>query len=90
MGSEGDDVQLGVRGRVTAGEFADRWVVVDVAGTTPVDPLVVVTSVDLDQPGHETESVRWVNPEDLESLLVAWSIEWTDIADDATGSRFGP
>jgi hypothetical protein len=85
-----DKVRLGVRGRVTAGRFAGLSVVVDVVGMTPVDPLVVVTSEDLDAPDHPTETVDWVNPEALDARLADWAIEWSDVADERTGRRFGP
>lgn len=73
-----DSIKFGVRGRVRAGEYEGLLVVVDVAGMTSVDPLVVVVSEDLDEPGHESETVTWVNPEDLDDRLRAWRIEWTD------------
>ncbi len=73
-----------------AGEHEGLLVIVDVAGMTPVDPLVVVVSEDLDEPGHASETVTWVNPEDLDDRLRAWSIEWTDDLDDSTAQRFAP
>ena len=63
---------------------------VDVVGMTPIDPLVVITSDDLDSPGHATETVEWVNPENVDERLAAWAIEWTDVPDNSTGRRFDP
>lgn len=85
-----DAVRLGMRGKVTAGEYKGLSVVVDVAGMTPVDPVVVVTSEDLDEAGHATERVLWVNPEDLDARLKPWAIRWTGVPDDRTARRFGP
>ena len=84
------DLRLGVRGRVTSGERAGRWVLIDSVGMTVVDRLVVVTSDDLDMPQHPSEQVEWVAPEDLDSRLADWGIEWTVISDDVTGERFAP
>ena len=63
---------------------------IDSVGLTVVDPLVVVTSDDLDSPGHPTEQVDWVAADELDARLADWSIEWTEISDDVTGDRFGP
>lgn len=55
---------------------------------TPVDPLVVVTSEDLDASEHPSEHVEWVWPEDLDNHVSQWAIEWTDAEDNQTGLRF--
>ena len=81
-------MELGLRGRVRAGEHAGRWVLIDSVGMTPVDPLVVVTSEDLDTPAHPSERVEWVWPDEMTEHIRAWDIEWTDVQDDETGARF--
>ncbi len=65
------------------GAHRQRWHAV-------VDPLVVVVSEDLDQAEHPSERVTWVWPDEVEEVLAAWSVEWTDVRDDLTGQRFGP
>ena len=57
---------------------------------TPVDPLAVVTSPDLDAPGLAAERAIWVNPEALSQRLASWAIDWTSQADNETGSPYGP
>lgn len=60
----------------------------DSVGLTPVDPLVAVTSEDLDTPGHPSEQVIWVWPDDVEQRLATWAVQWSDVRDDRTGARF--
>jgi hypothetical protein len=67
---------LGVRGRITKGEYKGFGVVVDVDGMTPVDPLLVLISPDLDKPGCEGERRIHVLPEELDHTLAGWRINW--------------
>ncbi len=61
---------------------------IDSVGPVAGDPLVVVTSEDLDVPDHASERVEWVWPNNLTQHLADWSVEWSDVPDDATGERF--
>ena len=56
------DLRLGLRGYIGRGTRKASWVVIDSVGMTPVDPLVVVVSPDLDCPGHPDEVHFWSIP----------------------------
>lgn len=81
-------LQLGVRGVIRAGAAPGTQVLVDSVDLTPVDPLVVIVSPNLDEQGHADEQVLRIWPADIDELLVAWDVEWTGIADDQAGDRF--
>lgn len=74
-------LRLGVRGEIRAGANPGTQLLVDSVGPTPVDPLVVIVSPDLDAPDHPDEQVLRVWPADIEELLAAWDVRWTDIND---------
>lgn len=88
MSGSKSSVRFGVRGRAQRGPHAGAQVLVDVAGLTPLDPLVVLVSPDLDVPSHVEEQVLWVNPEELDALVDRWDVHWTEIADDQANDRF--
>ncbi|MCG6566904.1 hypothetical protein C3E87_04560 [Tessaracoccus sp. ZS01] len=89
MPSEQDSrLRLGVRGAIRVGANPGTQVLVDSVGPTPVDPLVVVVSPDLDVQGHPDEEVLRIWPADIEELLVAWDVEWTGFVDDQVVDRF--
>jgi hypothetical protein len=76
------DLRLGIRGRIRRGSTPGPQILVDSVGMTPVDPLVVVLSPNLDVHRHPDEKVLWIWPEDIGARLAAWDVDWTDIADD--------
>lgn len=75
-------LRLGVRGEIRAGAIPGAQVLVDSLGPTLVDPLVVIVSPDLDLQGHPDEQFLRIWPADIEELLAAWDVLWTDISDD--------
>lgn len=83
-----DGLQIGIRGIIRRGANPGTWVLVDSVGPTPVDPLVVIVSPDLDTPGHPDEQVLRIWPEDIGELVRAWEVSWTGIADDQGSDRF--
>lgn len=75
-------LRLGVRGEIRVGALPGTQLLVDSVGPTPVDPLVVIVSPDLDVQGRADEEVLRIWPADIEELLAAWDVEWTSINDD--------
>jgi hypothetical protein len=81
-------LRLGVRGEIRVGANPGTQFLVDSVGPTPVDPLVVIVSPDLDVQGHPHEEVLRIWPADIEELLEAWDVEWTGVDDDQAIDRF--
>lgn len=81
-------LRLGVRGLIRVGANPGTQVLVDSVGPTPVDPLVVIVSPDLDVQGHPHEEVLRIWPADIDELLAAWHVDWTDFKDDQAADRF--
>ncbi len=71
-----------MRGEIRVGALPGTQLLVDSVGPTPVDPLVVIVSPDLDVQGRADEEVLRIWPADIEELLAAWDVEWTSINDD--------
>lgn len=83
-----DGLQLGLRGLIRRGANPGAQVLVDSVGPTPVDPLVVIVSPDLDSPGHPDEQVLRIWPADIGELIQTWDVSWTGIRDDQGSDRF--
>lgn len=82
------ELRLGIRGIAQRGPHAGYQVLIDSVGLTPVDPLIVVLSPDLDRENHPDALHLWVNPEDLDKTLGSWNIVWTGPEDNHTAEQF--
>jgi hypothetical protein len=86
--SDNFELRLGVRGTAQRGPHAGYQVVIDSVGLTPIDPLIVVLSPDLDRANRPDALHLWVNPEDIDDTLRPWHIVWTGPKDNHTAERF--
>lgn len=78
-------LRLGVKGSARSGPYAGRDLFVDSVGMTPVDPLAVLVSPELER-DHPEQLILWVNPEDIDSTLRSWRVAWGE-RDDAIADR---
>ena len=78
-------VRLGVRGSARSGPYAGFQLFVDSVGMTPVDPLAILVSPQLEL-DHPEQLVLRVNPEDIDSTLRSWRVTWGE-RDDAVADR---
>lgn len=77
-----EELRLGVRGVIRAGANSGFQVLVDSVDLTPVDPLVVIVSPNLDVPDHADEQVLRIWPGEIGEFIASWNIEWTSVKDN--------